>query len=122
MDLVIFARFHARAGQEQVLASVLREQVKPVRNEPGCIEIGAYASARDHRLYFIHSRWTDGAAFEAHANLPRTLQFIEPVEGLIDHALDVSRAQKIAWRASRPSTFALIFTCDLPHVAQARWR
>jgi quinol monooxygenase YgiN len=42
MDLVIFARFHARAGQEQVLASVLREQVKPVRNEPGCIEMSRW--------------------------------------------------------------------------------
>ena len=95
MELVIFARFHARPGQEQTLAKVLRGQVRPVSCEPGCIGIGVYASTRDERLFFIHSRWVDDAAFEAHATLSSTLHFVETAEGLIDHPFDVSRTRKI---------------------------
>src|SRR5260370_36410968 len=91
MELVIIARFHARGGNEEAVAVALRAQVPKARNEPGCLEIGAYASTRDPRLFFIHSRWLDEAAFDLHAPLPHTLQFVEEMEGLIDHSVDVSR-------------------------------
>jgi quinol monooxygenase YgiN len=77
MEFVIFARFHAREGQEEAVTAALREQVGPVRDEPGCLAIGAYASIRDQRVFWIHSRWTDEAAFEAHAELPRTDRFVQ---------------------------------------------
>ncbi len=79
MELVIFARFHARDGQDSALAEVLRRQVRLVRGEPGCLMIDAYRSTRDPRLFYIHSRWADEAAFEVHAELPNTLQFLERV-------------------------------------------
>ena len=96
MELVIFARFHARAGEESALAAVLEEQVGPVRAEPGCLTIAAYRSVRDPRLFWIHSRWTDRAAFEVHAELPRTRRFVERAEALIDHPFDVTRAEAFA--------------------------
>ena len=40
MELFIFARFHARAGQETEVAEALREVVPPSRQEPGCLAIG----------------------------------------------------------------------------------
>jgi quinol monooxygenase YgiN len=46
MELVIFARFHARDGQEDAVAAALREQVPGVWAEPGCLAIGAYRSTR----------------------------------------------------------------------------
>ena len=75
MAFFIFARFHAPEGQEDALAEVLREQVGPVREEPGCLAIDAFRSTRDPRLFYIHSHWTDEAAFETHAALPRTEDF-----------------------------------------------
>jgi quinol monooxygenase YgiN len=72
VERAIFARFHARKGQEGAVAAVLAEQVPAARSEPGCVAIAAYRSARDHRLFWIHSLWADEAAFEAHAGLPRT--------------------------------------------------
>jgi quinol monooxygenase YgiN len=95
MELVIIARFHAREGSEEAVASALREQVLKVRGEPGCREIGAYASTRDSRLFFIHSRWIDEAAFNVHAGLANTVQFVERMEQLIDHPFDVSRVRAI---------------------------
>jgi quinol monooxygenase YgiN len=50
---------------------------------------------RDSQLFYIHSRWIDEAAFDYRAGLPHTIRFIKCVELLIDHSLDVTRAERI---------------------------
>jgi quinol monooxygenase YgiN len=95
VELVIFARFHALEGKEEALMDVLREEVQASRVEPGCLAHAAYSSLGDPRLFWIHSRWTDPAAFESHVRLPHTVRFVERVEPLIDHPLDVTRAQAL---------------------------
>jgi quinol monooxygenase YgiN len=95
MELAIFARFHAREGQDTAVAAALRDVVGPSRAEPGCLAIAAYRSVRDPRLFWIHSRWIDEAAFETHAELPHTVRFLERVQPLIDHPLDVTRTRAI---------------------------
>ena len=96
MELFIFARFHARAGIEAAVEAVLREQTARVREEPGCLAIQAYRSIRDPRLFYIHSRWTDEAAFEIHADLARTVEFIKRMETLIDHPFEAARVRPLA--------------------------
>ena len=95
MELAIFARFHAREGQEEAVAAALREQVPKARAEPGCLAIAAYRSTRDPRLFWIHSRWIDEPAFEVHAELPNTQRFVERMEKLIDHPFEATRTQPI---------------------------
>ncbi len=95
MELFIFARFHARRGREDVVADALRAVLAPSREEPGCLSIHAFRSVREPRVFYIHSRWLDEAAFERHAVLPHTLRFVEQVEPLLDHPLDVTRAERI---------------------------
>jgi len=95
MELFIFARFHGREGQEAAVAAALRDVVAPSRAEPGCLAIAAYRSIRDPRLFFIHSSWIDEAAFEIHAELPHTVRFMERVQQLIDHPLEVTRTHPI---------------------------
>ena len=95
MELFIFARFHARPGNEGAVAVVLRDVLGPWREEPGCLNIHAFRSTRDPRLYYIHLRWKDEAAFENHAELPHTVRFLERVEPLIDHPLEVTSAERI---------------------------
>lgn len=96
MELFIFARFHVREGNEAVAAAVLREQTAGVREEPGCLAIQAYRSIRDPRLFYIHSRWMDEAAFDIHADLPRTVEFVRRMETLIDHPFEATRARPLA--------------------------
>ena len=96
MELIIFARFHVREGDDAVAAAVLREQASAVREEPGCVAIHAYVSIRDPRLFYIHSRWIDEAAFEVHANLPRTIEFVKRMQTLIDHPFEATRARPLA--------------------------
>jgi len=95
MELYIFARFRAIPGNEEAVAEALNDVVGPSRKEAGCLSIHAFRSIRDPRLFYIHSRWKDEDAFEIHAKLPHTLRFIERVEPLIDHPLDVTRAEMI---------------------------
>jgi quinol monooxygenase YgiN len=95
MELFIFARFHVREGNEAVAEAVLREQIEGVRLELGCLAINAYRSIGDPRLFYIHSRWTDEAAFETHADLPRTAGFVERMQTLIDHPCDATRASAL---------------------------
>jgi quinol monooxygenase YgiN len=95
MELFIFARFHAREGQEAAVAAALRDVVAPSREEPGYVAIGAYRSTREPRLFYIHSRWIDEAAFETHAGLPHTVRFVERMQPLIDHPFEATRATPI---------------------------
>jgi quinol monooxygenase YgiN len=95
MELFIFARFHARPGCEAAVAEALLAVIAPTAEEPGCLGVHALRSTRDPRLFYIHSRWRDEAAFETHASLPHTLRFLPRVEGLIDHPLDITRAKQI---------------------------
>ena len=94
-ELFIFARFHALPGNEDAVAEALLDVIFASREEPGCLSINAFRSVRDPRLFYIHSRWRDEAAFDYHAGLPHTVRFVERVEPLIDHSLDVTRAERI---------------------------
>src|SRR5260370_13430917 len=95
MELFIFARFHARPGNEAAVAEALLGTVVRSREEPGCLSIHAFRSIRDPQLFYIHSRWKDEAAFESHAGMPHTVRFIERVTPLIDHPFDVNRVHTI---------------------------
>ena len=95
MELAIFGRFHARAGDEDAVEAAIREVIVPTSGEAGCVAVNAYRSMRDERFFFIHSRWVDEAAFERHAAEPHTRCFIARVTPLIDHPLDVQRTHLI---------------------------
>ncbi len=95
MNLYIFARFRAKAGMESAVEAALHEVVPPTRAELGCIGINTFRSTRDPRLFYLHSRWVDEAAFDRHATLPHTVQFVETVRPLIERELKVTRANMI---------------------------
>jgi len=94
VELFIFARFHAQAGKEENVEEAIRTVLAPTSKEPGCLSIHAFRSTRDARLFHVHARWQDEAAFERHIRLPHTKLFVETVEKLIDHPLDVTRAHQ----------------------------
>jgi quinol monooxygenase YgiN len=93
--LAIFARFHAHEGKQAAVEAAIRDVVPPTRAEPGCVFIAGHCSTSDPRLFFIHSRWIDEAAFNSHAGLPHTKHFVATVSALIDHPFEAARATAI---------------------------
>jgi quinol monooxygenase YgiN len=96
MPLYIFARLEPRPGKEIQLLDELMRVVEPTRAEPGCLRIHLYESTRSPLVYFIHSEWTDEAAFDAHVELPHTQRFIGAVENLLTHTLQAVRTKQVA--------------------------
>ena len=95
MELYIFGRFQARPGNEAAVAEAIHDVIASTREEQGCLNIHAFRSIRDTGLFFIHSRWISEEAFQIHATLPHTMRFLDRVESLIDHPLDVARTEMI---------------------------
>jgi len=77
------------------MAGVLRAQTAAARLEPGCLFIQACSSRRDPAQFFLFSRWVDEPAFQVHADLPRTDQFIATMESLSDDPVDVNRTRPV---------------------------
>ena len=95
MKLFIFAKFHAREGKEGELVSTITTVSAATRAEPDCLGHQVFQSTKDARLFFVHSQWTNGAAFERHIGLPHTLRFVDNVGRLIDHELHIARTRLV---------------------------
>jgi quinol monooxygenase YgiN len=96
VEQYVFVKLRAREGEERAVEEALREVLGPSREEPGCLDFHLFRSMRDPRLFFIHSRWVDEAAFQQHAVLPHTERFLKKVDALLDQPREVSRTQMIA--------------------------
>ena len=95
MEQYVFVRLHAREGEESAVEEALHEVTRPSREEKGCLSFHIFRSMRDQRLFFIHSRWVDEAAFQKHAVLPHTVRFLTRVDALLDQPRDVTRTEMI---------------------------
>jgi quinol monooxygenase YgiN len=60
------------------------------------VRIDAFRSIRDPQLFFIHSVWKDAEAFDLHATLPHTIEFIDTVDALVDEPRQVARTRQVA--------------------------
>jgi len=96
LPLHVFLRFAPTAGKQQQLHDELLLILEPTRAEPGCIRIHLYESTRHPLAFFIHSEWTDDAAFDTHAQLPHMKRFLGLVGEFITHPLQAVRTKQIA--------------------------
>ena len=105
MSLFIFARLEPKAGDENRLREELTRVIEPTRAEPGCLRIHFYESTREPLVFYIHSEWTDDAAFDAHIQMPHTQRFVEAAEQLTTEPIKAVRTkqQEAAARKGSPS-------------------
>lgn len=96
MSLHLFARFHAREGNQSALRGALLDVVLASREEAGCLEINAYHSTKDPREFFIYSHWKDSEAFAIHATLSHTIRFIDRVQSIIDNEFAPTLTERIS--------------------------
>ena len=91
----VFVRLHASPGREDEVRAAMTKVVNASRTEPGCVSMHGFRSFRDPRLFFIHSVWKDGRAFDVHAEYAHTVEFISAIDGMLDEPRAVSRTRKI---------------------------
>jgi quinol monooxygenase YgiN len=91
----VLVRLHAGEGEESMVEKALRDVAGPSREEKRCLNLHLFRSMLDRRLFYIHSRWMDEAAFQTHAELPHTVRFLERVDMLLDQPRDVTRTELI---------------------------
>ena len=88
------------------MAEAFREELlrvnRPSRAEPGCLRIDVFQTVREPVEFAIHSEWVDEAAFDLHASLPHTLQFIGAAEKLLSHPVKGLRMQQIGGGPGAP--------------------
>jgi quinol monooxygenase YgiN len=94
-EVFLFSRLHARPGKGSEVLKAMSEVQGPTRQEPGCLNYGAFQSVPDPDEFYIHSRWKDMAAFERHAEQSHTVRFVEAVESLLDHPLKVTLSDRL---------------------------
>lgn len=95
MELYVFVRLRVREGEERAVEEAVLEVMGPSREEAGCLSIHVFRAMRDRRLFYIHSRWVDEAALQAHAKLAHTRRFLERVDALLEVPLEVTRTEMI---------------------------
>jgi len=95
VEQYVFVRLHARDGEEAGVEEALHEVAAATREEAGYLSFHVFRSMRDRRLFYIHSKWVDEAAFQKHAELPHTVKFLKRVDALVDQARDVARTEMI---------------------------
>jgi quinol monooxygenase YgiN len=91
----VFVRLYAREGEESGVEEAFGEVAEASREEGGCLSFQSFRSVRDRRLFYIHSRWADEAAFQRHAELEHTVRFLKPVDALLDEPRNVTRTEKM---------------------------
>lgn len=90
------ARFHVHTEFVDAVQEIMRVGIPETRKEAGCISIRAITSLRDPQLFIIQSDWIDEAAFDVHAKLPRTVEFVGKMEKMVDQPIEFTRARVIA--------------------------
>ena len=95
MSLHVIIRFEPLPGKAAEFREELLRVNRPSRAEPGCLAIDVFESIREPFVFAVHSEWTDEAAFELHATLPHTRQFLKTAEMLLTHPVQGLRLRPI---------------------------
>lgn len=66
MGYVLAVTWVAKAGEEEMVAEVLRKMVPPTQAEPGCVHYYAHRSADDPRRFFLFEEYVNEEAMKAH--------------------------------------------------------
>ena len=95
LSVHFFVRFEPLPGKEMRFRDELLRVNKPSRAEIGCLAVRVFESLREPFVFTIHSEWVDEAAFDLHAQLPHTVQFLRAAEELLTHPVQGLRTREI---------------------------
>ena len=90
-----FVQFEPLPGKAVEFREELLRVSESSRSETGCVAMHVFESLREPLVFAIHSEWLDEAAFDLHARLPHTMQFLAAAEKLLTHPVEGLRTRPI---------------------------
>jgi quinol monooxygenase YgiN len=95
VSIHFFVHFEPLPGNAAEFRQALFRMHEPSRAEPGCLGLYLFESLREPTTFAIHSEWVDEAAFDLHAQLPHTVQFLAAAETLLGRPVQGLRTRRI---------------------------
>lgn len=66
MAFVVIAKWTARGGEEDAVASAIEALVEPSRAEPGVLLYQPHRDPEDPKVFLLYEQYVDEAAYKAH--------------------------------------------------------
>ncbi len=74
--IIVWGSVQTTEDNKAALLSACHEHVARSRQEPGCIEHGAYIDSEDPFRVVFFERWADAAALKQHFAVPESAAFV----------------------------------------------
>lgn len=87
MPLTIVANIHAKAGQEQLIASELSRLVEPTRNEEGCIQYDLHRNNDDAAHFMFYETWENRDLWLAHKHMAHIAAYLEATKDALERVV-----------------------------------
>ncbi len=92
---IVFARFRAKAGNEDVVRRALVEMIEPTLQENPNLGYALHVSNEDPRLFLLYEQWDDDLGLHRHMQTPYFRELEEKLAGALDSPMEVRTAHMI---------------------------
>jgi len=93
-EVLVIAKFVARAGAEDQLRTLLQGMLAPTRAEPGC-ELYELYEADTRGRFFFYERWESQAALDQHIATPHFKRLQQAGGELLSEPFEINILKKI---------------------------
>lgn len=80
----VTAILEAKEGKSDQLQELLTANIRPSRNEKGCLQYDLFRDVKNRNLFILHEQWTDRAAFDIHFTMPYMKELSKQIRELIN--------------------------------------
>ena len=94
-NILLTARFKAKAGKEEEVERILTSLLEPTNNEEGCLFYYLHKIKDDTGHFFFYEGYTDQAAFDAHVATSYVQGFLNRTDELCAEPPDIKFLEKI---------------------------
>jgi quinol monooxygenase YgiN len=94
-EVLLTARFKAKAGKEDEVESILKSLIEPTRNEEGCVFYHLHRVKDDKGHFLFYECFANQEAFEIHAAKPYIRAFLDKVDEYCSEPADIKFLEKI---------------------------
>jgi quinol monooxygenase YgiN len=94
-EVMLVARFNAKAGKEKEVENILVSLVEPTRAEKGCVFYHLHRVKEEKGHFLFYECFRDENAYKAHVDTPYIKGFLDRKDELLSEPPDVTFLEKL---------------------------